>query len=67
MHKCSMWKPHTNNQPLLFGVPTNKETPEIYNIQSDIRMLLGRDCVVEMVMKYLKHIGVFEKYKIMDS
>ena len=35
--------------------------------QSNIRMLLGRDCEVERVMKYLKDVGVFEEIKIMNS
>ena len=32
-----------------------------YNIKSDIRTLLGRDCEVEKVMKYFKDIRVFEE------
>ena len=32
-----------------------------YNIQGDIRTLLGKDCEVEQMMKFLKEIGKFEE------
>ena len=32
-----------------------------YNIQCDIKMLLGRNCEFEKVVKYLKGKGVFEE------
>ena len=32
-----------------------------YNIQGNIKTLLGRDCDVEMVMRFLKDIEIFEE------
>ena len=32
-----------------------------YNIQGDIRTLLGMDCEVEMMMRFLRERGIFEK------
>ena len=54
-------KPDTNNQTLPCGVLTIKKRQEKYNIQSDIKTLLRRDCEVEKLMRYLKYIGVFEE------
>ena len=31
------------------------------SVQSDIRMLLGKDCEVEKVISFLKEVGVFEE------
>ena len=33
------------------------------NIQSDIRTLLGRDCEVEKIIRFLKDVKVFEEIK----
>ena len=32
-----------------------------HNIQSNIKMLLGRDCEVEKVMRFLKDVGEFDE------
>ena len=32
-----------------------------YNIQGNIKILLGRDCDVEKVMRFLKVIEIFEE------
>ena len=32
-----------------------------HNIQGDISALLGKDCEVEKIMRFLKEIGMFEK------
>ena len=32
-----------------------------HNIQGDIRTLLGKDCEVEKIMRFLKGIGMFEE------
>ena len=39
MHKCGMQKPETDNQTL----PQMKRQQKKYNIQSDIKTLLGRE------------------------
>ena len=44
----------------------NRGTPE-KNIQSIIRMLLGRNCEEKKIMMFLKEIKFFEETKIMDS
>ena len=31
-----------------------------YNIQGDIRTLLGKDCEMEKKMRFLREIGIFE-------
>ena len=44
MHKCSMWKPDTNNQTLLQEVSSNGETPEKKIQYSEpYKNVLGRD------------------------
>ena len=32
-----------------------------YNIKSDMKILLGKDCEVEKIMKFLKEIEIFEE------
>ena len=32
-----------------------------HNVQGDIKALLGKDCEVEQMMKFLKEIGKFEE------
>ena len=55
-----MQKPETNNQILPPGVsPMDNKIK--YNIQGDIKTLLERDCKVEIVMKFLKDIKMFEE------
>ena len=61
MHRYGMWKLDTNNRTLSQGVLTVEDTRKIYNIQSDIKILLGRDCEVKKVMRFLKKVGVFEE------
>ena len=34
-----------------------------HNIQGDIRTLLGKDCEVEKMMRFLREIGIFEEIK----
>ena len=38
-----------------------KDSRKIYNIQSDIKKLLGKNCEVEKIMKFIKKINIFEK------
>ena len=38
-----------------------KRQQKIYNIHSDIEILLGRDCEVEKVMKLLREIEILEE------
>ena len=46
----------------------NGGTIKKYNIQSNIKMLRGKDCEVENVMKFLKDIEIFEEnINIQDS
>ena len=49
------------NQTLLFGVPQWRDIRKKYNIQSNIRTLLGRDYEVEKSMRFLKKVGVFDE------
>ena len=43
MHKCSMWKTDTDNQTLPQGVPPIEREQKKYNIQNNIKTLLGKD------------------------
>ena len=43
IHKCSIWKSDTDKQSLPWGVPPVEEQQRKYNIQSDIKTLLGID------------------------
>ena len=49
-----------------FGNQTLEECPQWrnskrkYNIQSDIKMLRGKDCEVEKIIKFLKKIEIYE-------
>ena len=57
-----MWKPDTNKQTLPHGVSVLPMVGHQKNhILKNIRMLLGRDCKVENVMRLLKDIGVFKE------
>ena len=38
-----------------------KNSRKKHNIQSDIRTLLGKDCEVEKIMRFLNGIGMFEE------
>ena len=49
-----MWKPETDNQTLPPEVlPMEGQQKKDY-IQEDIKILLGRDCKLEKVMKFYK-------------
>ena len=50
-----------NNQTLPRGVLPMEGHQKKYNIQSDIRALLIRDCEVDKVMRFLKNLEVFEE------
>ena len=39
----------------------NRGTAEKNNIQSDIRTLLGKDCEMEKIMRFLREMGIFEE------
>ena len=56
-----MWKPDTSNQASLRGVPPWRDTKKKFNIQYDIRTLLGRNCEVQKGYRFLSDIEVFEK------
>ena len=61
MHKSGMWKSDTNNQKLPRRVPQKRDTKK-YNIQNNIRMLLGRDCEVEKMSRFPRDVEVFEEW-----
>ena len=52
-----MCKPDTKNQTLPNGGTSEKK----YNIQSEIKILLGRDCEVKKILKFLKETEMFEE------
>ena len=49
-----MWKPEPNNK-------TWRNSRKKFNIQSDIKTLLGKDCEVEKMMEFFREIGIFEE------
>ena len=57
MHNCGMWKPDIS-QIWLQGVPP-MELQQKKNIKNDIKIILGKDCVVEKVMIFL--VEIFEE------
>ena len=61
MHECDMWKLETNNQTLSPRVPLLKSQQKKRNIQGNTKTLLGSDCEVEKVMRFLKDIEIFEE------
>ena len=61
MPKCGMYKSDTKNQTLPHGMPQWRDKRKKYNVLSDVRILLGRDCEVEKVMRYFKNIRMFKK------
>ena len=61
MHKCSMWKLETNNKAFASLSTSMEEDQKKNNIQSDIIILLGRDCEVKKVMRFLKDVEVLEE------
>ena len=56
-----MWKPKSNNKTLPTRLPQWRDSRTKYNIQGDIRALLGNDCEVEQMIKFLKEIGKFKE------
>ena len=60
MQKYSMWKPEINNKILPTRLPL-MEGQQKHIIKSDIRTLLGKDCEVEKMMRFLMEIGMFEE------
>ena len=61
MEKCSIWKPKPNNKTLYTRLPPMEGTAERNNIQGDIRILLGKECEEEKMMRFLREIGMFEE------
>ena len=41
-----------------------EEQQKKYNIQGNVKMLLGRDCEVEKVRRFLKDIEIFEEIRV---
>ena len=58
-------KPDTKNQTLPHGVPPWRDTRKKYNIQSNIKMLLGKECKVVNTMKFC--ISIQDKKKLLDQ
>ena len=58
-----MWKPETNNKTLPTRLSQWRDNRKKYNIQGDIRTLLGKDSEVEKIMRFLKRIRMFEEIK----
>ena len=61
MWKYSMWKPETNYKTLPTRLSSMEGCRKKYNIQGDIRTLLGEGCELEKIMKFLREIGIFKK------
>ena len=59
MWNCSIWKPETNNKTLLKRLPQWRDSRKKYNIQGDIRTLLGKSCEVVKMMRFLKETEMF--------
>ena len=52
-----MWKPENNNKTLTTRLPQWRDSRKKHNI----RTLLGKDCEVVKIMRFLKEIGMFEE------
>ena len=48
-----MWKSDADNLTLSQGMPPMRGKQKKYNIRSDIKALLVKDCEVEKIMKFL--------------
>ena len=59
----NMWKPELNNitLPKRQECPQWRDSRKKHNIQGDIRTLLGKECEVEKMMRFLRDIGLFEE------
>ena len=51
----------TNNKTLPTRLPLWKDSRRKYNIQGDLRALLGKSCEVEKMMRFLKETELFEE------
>ena len=56
-----MQKPETKNKTLPTRLSPMEDSRKKYNIQSDIRTLLGKSCEVEKMMRFLKETEMFEE------
>ena len=56
-----MWKPEIYNQTLPPRMPQWINSRRKYNIQDDIKTLLGRECEVKKILKFHKQIKKFEE------
>ena len=55
-----MWKPDSDNQTLPRGVIC-RDSKKKNNIQGDIKILQGRGCEVEKVVRFLRDLEIFEE------
>ena len=55
-----MLKSEPNNKTLLTRL-LPIEGQQKHNIQGDLRTLLGKDCEVEKMMRFLRDIGMFKE------
>ena len=44
--------------------PQWKDSRKKHNIQGDFRTLLEKDCELGNIMRFLKGLGIFEKYRL---
>ena len=56
-----MWKSKSNSEALPTRLPSMEGQKKKHNIQGAMGALLGKDCEVEQMMKFLKEIGKFEE------
>ena len=56
-----MWKPEPNNKTFLTRLPQWRDSRKKHNIQGDIRTLLGKECEVEKMMRFLRERELFEE------
>ena len=60
MQKCSIWKTDTNNETLPIRLSQWRDSKKKYNIQGDIRALLGKNYEVEKIMRFHMETDVEE-------
>ena len=56
-----MQKPEINNQILPTGMSPVEGQQTKCNIRGDMKALLGKDCEVEKIMRFLKEIEMYEE------
>ena len=56
-----MWKSDADNLTLSQGMPPMRGKQKKYNIRSDIKALLVKDCEVEKIIMFLKDLYLFEE------